>query len=101
MAAAAVVEHRGVRGIDSEEGAELRVGEAGGSRFGVIDAKLGLFHLRAEGPQIGQHGVEELAGVPRPRIAPAAGEGVADGCRPLCRGIPRSSRNATVARMSA
>ena len=86
MAAAAAWNTRGVRRIDAEEGAELRVGEPGSGRFRVIDAKLGLFHLRAEGTQVGQHGVEELAGVPRPRIAPATGEGLADGRRPLRRG---------------
>ena len=52
----------------------------------MIDAELGLFDLRAERAQVGQHGVEELAGVPRARIAPAASEGLADGRRPLGRG---------------
>ena len=83
MAAAASWNTAACAGSTAEERAELSVGEAGRRRFGAIDAKLGLFHLRAERAQIGQHGVEELAGVPRARIAPAAGERLADGRRPL------------------
>src|SRR4051812_12020397 len=73
------VEHRGMRWIDPEESAEFRVGEPGGGRFGVIYVKLGLCHLGAKRTQVGQHGVEELTGVPRPWITPAMGEGAADG----------------------
>src|SRR5215208_781594 len=69
-----VVEHGGVSGIDREEGAELSIGEAGRRRFGTIHAELSHFDLRAERSQIGQHGVEELAGVPPARLAPTASE---------------------------
>src|SRR5215217_131526 len=78
-----IVEDGGVRGINPEKSTELRIWEAGRRRRGAIDAELGFAHLCTERPQIGQHGIEELAGIPRPRIAPAASEGLADGRRPF------------------
>src|SRR5215212_5616064 len=81
-----IVEDGGLSGIDSEEAAELSVGEAGYRRLGAIDGEVSVFDLRAERAQVRQHGVKELAGIPRAGIAPATSEGRADGRRPLGRG---------------
>ena len=52
----------------------LRVGEAGGRRLGVVDAKLDGNHLRAEGAQVGQHGVQETHRRPTAAARPSRGQ---------------------------